>query len=418
MTQDTEQAERALTLPLARLAWYNLWRHRRRTFLLLLVVAYATVAIIFFWSFFDGMVDAMLGGQARTLSAPVLVQTAAHYNDPDPENSLPTLDLSNQILNEAGVEGVAPRLEFPALLRSPYRTLGATVRGMNPRLEPQVSDLPREVGEGRMLGAPGELVLGQSLAADLDVRVGERLALDVQSLAGAQSAGLQVVGLLESGISAVDDTVVLMHIDDARRLTGVTTATGLALDVPQGQEPVIATALNENLLPQAVRAYSVSDLLGGVMAGIENKRGTMVPLVLLFAIFAAITVMSTVVVSVIERTREFGVMSALGLSPGQIARMVTLEAVYTTFIGFVVGAGLGYGLIWLLSTFNVMGPVIRNFYAQVMQGIAISDEFFFAAQLGYLAWAATTIVIAALLAIAVPGRRVRKLNPSEAMRAI
>jgi putative ABC transport system permease protein len=122
-------------------------------------------------------------------------------------------------------------------------------------------------------------------------------------------------------------------------------------------------------------------------------------------------------VSVIERTREFGVMTALGLNQMQIARMVTLEAVYTTSIGFVVGALCGYGLTWLFSTFNIMGPLIRNFYGRVMQGVAISDEFIFAAQLGYLAWAATTIVIAALLAIVVPGRRVRNLNPSEAMRS-
>lgn len=68
---------------IARLAWRNLWRHKRRTQLLLAVVAYATVAIIFFWAYYDGFIGLLLGGQARYLAAPVMVQTEAYRADPD-----------------------------------------------------------------------------------------------------------------------------------------------------------------------------------------------------------------------------------------------------------------------------------------------------------------------------------------------
>ena len=402
---------------ISKLAWRNLWRHKRRTQLLLAVVAYATVAIIFFWGFYDGFVNVLLGGQARYLSAPVMVQTETYRTDPDPENSLPTLNFEDNLTQIEGVRGAAPRLEFQALLRSPYRTLGAQVRGIDPALEGQVSDIPADI-EGRMLENPDELVLGKTLAEDLDVRVGERLALDVQSLAGAQGTGLQVVGLISSNIDPVDDGVVLVHLDDARTLTGVDTATGVALDVQQGNEEAVAQTLNAaSVLPAGVAAYPIAELLGGLMAGIEGKRSSMIPIVLIVALFAAVTVMSTVIVSVIERTREFGVITSLGLNQGQIARMVTLEAVYTTLIGFVVGAVLGFGLTFVMSATNLMGPFINTFYGSYLSGIALSDEFVFAASLSYLAWAAVTILIAAVLAIAVPGRRVRNLNPSEAMRA-
>ena len=402
---------------ISKLAWRNLWRHKRRTQLLLAVVAYATVAIIFFWGFYDGFVNVLLGGQARYLSAPVMVQTESYRTDPDPENRLPTLGFEDGLTQIDGVRGAAPRLEFQALLRSPYRTLGSQVRGINPALEGQVSDIPADI-EGRMVENPGELVLGKTLAEDLDVRVGERLALDVQSLAGAQGTGLQVVGLIDSNIDPVDDGVVLVHLGDARTLTGVDTATGVALDVQQGNEEAVAQTLNAaSVLPAGVAAYPIAELLGGLMAGIEGKRSSMIPIVLIVALFAAVTVMSTVIVSVIERTREFGVITSLGLNQGQIARMVTLEAVYTTLIGFVVGAVLGFGLTFVMSATNLMGPFINTFYGSYLSGIALSDEFVFAASLSYLAWAAVTILIAAVLAIAVPGRRVRNLNPSEAMRA-
>ena len=108
-----------MTTSIARLAWRNLWRHKRRTQLLLAVVAYATVAIIFFWGFYDGFVNVLLGGQARYLSAPVMVQTEAYRTDPDPENSLPTLDFEHTLTQVEGARGFAPRLEFQALLAFP-----------------------------------------------------------------------------------------------------------------------------------------------------------------------------------------------------------------------------------------------------------------------------------------------------------
>ncbi len=403
---------------ISKLAWRNLWRHKRRTQLLLAVVAYATIAIIFFWGFYDGFVNVLLSGQARYLSAPIMIQSEAYRSDPDPTNSLASLDFETALAGFEGVKGIAPRLELPALMRSPYRTMGAQIRGIDPKLETQVSELPNHISEGRMIENSGEIVLGIELAKELDVRLGERIAIDVQSIAGAQSAGLQVVGLINSNIEPVDKGIALINLEEARHLTGVTTATGLALDVKQGQEKAIAKSLNKaSVLPQGDSAYPISELLGGIMAGIETKRGSMIPIVLIVALFAAVTVMSTVIVSVIERTREFGVITSLGLNQGQLARMVTLEATYTTLLGFVAGAIVGFGLNAILSATNLMGPLIHNVYGRFLTGMALSDKFIFAAGLSYLAWAATTVVIAAVLAITVPGKRVRNLNPSEAMRA-
>lgn len=403
---------------IARLAWRNLWRHKRRTQLLLAVVAYATVAIIFFWGFFDGFVDMMITSQARFLAAPVLVQSEAHLRDPDPENALADLGFASDLATVDGVRGVAARLEVPALLRSPYRVRGSLVRGIDPSAEPSVSDLPQYIGEGAMLSEPGQVVLGTGLAEEIDVRVGERLAIDVQSQAGSQGLGLRVVGLIDTDIVSVDDTMVWIHIDDARRLSGVGTATSLAVDVPGGREGDVAERLNDaGVLPEGVVALGIVDQLSGIMSGIDSKRSSMVPMIALFAIFAAITVMSTVIVSVIERTREFGVIASLGLDPGRIARMVMLEATFTAGLGFVAGAIAGFGLNWALTATNLMGPMIKAYYSRFLQGFAITDELIVAAQLSYLAWAASTVALAALLAIAIPGRRVRRLEPAEAMRA-
>ncbi|MEJ2667207.1 MAG: ABC transporter permease, partial [Deinococcales bacterium] len=174
----------------AKLAWRNLWRQRSRTVLLLVVVAYATMAIILFWSFYDGFVASLLSSQGRFASAPVLITTPAYHSDPDPHNALPELSFRDR-LSGGAVGATAARLTFPALLQSPYAALGASVRGVEPGLEPLVSDVPAAVAKGRMVRGPGEIVLGRQLAERLDVRVGERLVVAAQALAGAQALGLR-----------------------------------------------------------------------------------------------------------------------------------------------------------------------------------------------------------------------------------
>jgi len=403
---------------IARLAWRNVWRHARRTQLLLAVVAYASIAIVFFWGFFDGVVDMMITSQARYLESPVLVTRAAYVLDPDPDFTLGGLAFLPALREHPGVSTATLRLELQALLRSPYHATGVKLRGIDPELEPAVSALPSEVREGRMLSQPGELVLGVRLAERLDVRVGERLVADVQSAAGARASGLRVVGLIDAGMRSVDETVVLIHLADARALSGIPTATGVALDVPAGREQAVAASLNASgVLPGDVRAFDIYAQLSGLLAGIENKRVTMMPILALFSLFAAVTVMSTVVVSVIERTREFGVVAALGLSQAQIARMVMLEAAFVTGLGFVIGSAAGFALNGFLTATNLMGPMMKAVYSGMLEGFALSDELAIMMQLSYLAWTGSTILLAAVLAIAVPGRHIRTLNPAEAMRA-
>ena len=220
-------------------SWHgaNLFRQRRRTTILVIVVAYATLAIIFFWGFTDGFLNSTINGQARFLNAPALITTPTYFADPDPENALPDLNFLEESTSIRLVRTAAPRLDFPRpdpLTLTPPRE--CRPGGSTPPLRMRSAASPENVGEGRMLERVGETVIGKGLAESIDIRLGERLALDASSQAGPQATGLIVVGLVDSGIELVDETTVLIHIEDARSLTGVETATGVALDIPFGRE--------------------------------------------------------------------------------------------------------------------------------------------------------------------------------------
>jgi ABC-type lipoprotein release transport system permease subunit len=399
---------------LLRLAWRNVWRHRRRTVLLVLVVAYAAFATIFYWGLIDGFAESVLTAQARFVGAPVLIMTAAYRDDPDPEHALPDLAFVSTLQREPRVRGVALRLEFPALIRSAYTAESVLTRGIDPGQEAAVSAVPAHVVEGRMLRAPGELVLGRGVAARIDVRLGERAVIDTAGQAGPQAAGLILVGLVETGVPQVDDRATLVHLDDAKRLTGTRTATALALDVARGSEDAVASAV-QPLLPPGVRAYGPSDMLGAIRQDIEANRISSIPIAFLFALVAAAAVTSTATVSVIERTREFGMIAAVGLAPARLARVVMLESVITTLIGWAVGLAAGYGMLAVLTRVNVLGTVFGS-YARSFAALPLTEEIYMAVHPAYALYASMTVGLAAVLAVLIPARRVRRLQPTQAMR--
>lgn len=399
---------------LIRLAWRNVWRHRRRTILLILVVAYAAFAIIFYWGLIDGFSESVLTAQARFVGAPVLIMTPAYRDDPDPEHALPDLTFVSTVRGDPRVRRVAPRLEFPALIRSAYTAESVLVRGIEPGPEGAVSAVPAHVVAGRMLRGPGELVLGKGLAARIDVRLGERAVVDTAGPAGPRAAGLVLVGLVESGVPQVDDRFTLVHLDDARRLTGVQTATALALDVARGQEDAVAAGL-EPRLPRTVAAYGPSAMLGAIRRDLESNRISSIPIAFLFALVAAAAVTSTATVSVIERTREFGMVAAVGLAPARLARVVMLESVIISLIGWAVGLAAGFGALAVMARVNILGVAFRS-YVGAFAALPLTEEIYTAVHPVYALYASMTVFVAALLAVLIPARRVRRLQPARAMR--
>ena len=398
-----------------KLAWRNLFRQRRRTLLLVIVVAFATAGTVFFWGFVDGFEHAVMAGNARFIGAAVLVMTPEQRVDPDPEHAFADAGLVRALEAHASVHAAVPRIEFTGLGRTAYASAPLQVRGIEPEREGLVSDIPDHVVEGRMLRAPGEVVLGRELARSIDVRLGERLAFDTSGVAGPQAAGLVVVGLVSSGMAFVDRGAVLVHIDQARDLSGVRGATALALDVPRGREEEVAAALDRTL-PDDLRAYGVRELLGPVREHFDAHANRMIVMSALFAVFAAMAVTSTVHVSVIERTREFGVIAALGLAPRNLRTMVVLEAVLASVLGWIVGLAAGYAVLWWMSVVDVLGPLLFSRFDAAWTSIGLSGAFFMAVEARYVLEAAGTVVAAAVFALVVPARHVGRLEPAAAMR--
>ncbi len=399
-----------------RIAWRSLWRHPQRTLLMIAMVAFGSFVILFLWGLTDGFLASMTRSQAAENQGAFQVRAADYADDPTPSRGLSLDDLAAAETALAGlhVRAIAPRLEAYGMIRSAYGTDGVTIRGVDPVLEPQVTDLQKALVDGHYLGAAGEVVLSSKLAASLDVRVGERVVLLASGDGGTTSLAFRAVGLFSSALSDLD-RVVLVPIADARALAGWDGATALAVSLPAGTSAGHSADRARDLLTGQphleVADYFALNPLARVM--IQGSTLKMIPFVILISLLVGFGVANTTFYSVLERTREFGVMVAVGMSRRRLGGMVLAESVLVASIGFAVGGSLGYGTLLYMSRVGLNLSV----FTDVFSSDAGIPAIVYASASG-LYWLAALSVVAftALVAAWYPARRANRLEPVTAIR--
>jgi len=404
---------------LLRLAWRNLWRHRARTILMVGIVFFATFLILLLWSLTAGIFDSLIRTNVELDYGAIKIFPVGYRADPAPTHGF-SEEILEQVLTLAREETrgrAAARLVFNGLLRSAYGAKGVVIRGVDLGSESKVTRLGEAVVAGRYLASSGEALLGVRIAHDLDVRVGERVVVLAQGAQGTRSRGFVVVGIIESGLASLDERTVLIPLSDAQALVGFPGATEVVLGLPWGVEPeAVAETLAEKLEKvgaacEVLTFAQGNPLIAGVIAG---NTGEMVVYMLLFGVLAGFGVANTILFSVIERTRELGVMAALGMSPRRVASMVVLEAVLVSLLGFAAAAIVSYPIILLLSRVGIPFGSLSG----LMSEIGIPPRWYASARGWY--WAASLVVVVATGVVAAwyPARRAAKLEPVEAIRDV
>ncbi len=397
-----------------RMAWRGLWRHPRRTLLMIGMVGFASLVIILLWGTMDGFMSSMTDSLISVDQGSLKVRAARYAQDPTPENGL-TLDALAQVtaaLEHAGIAHYSARLSAYGMVKSAYGATGVEIRGIDFVRESTVTTLPKLVSQGRGLENPGEVLLSTDLAKRLDVRLEERVVLLVQGETAPESLAFAAVGFFASGIPNLDKSAVLVQIDDARRLTGWQGATEIAVGLPRSQDAdKVAAKLQEELGTRFdVRSFlSLNPLLAQLL---KIAKVEMVPMMLILALLAGFGVANTVLFSVLERTREFGVMIAVGMSPKRLARMVETESLLASAAGFLVGGAIGYLLLLVMSR----GITIGAQWAEMGGDFALPTTLYASASGWYWLASFSVVIVTGLVAAWYPARRAAALEPVEAIR--
>ncbi|MGD8559444.1 MAG: FtsX-like permease family protein [Gammaproteobacteria bacterium] len=405
------------------LAWRNLWRNRRRTWLTAGAIMFSTVLLVGWVPIQFGTYDIMINASLRVFPGHAQIQPPGYQDKPKIRNVIDNAEqLARSLRGNELYEGVAVRAQGFALLSSGTRSYGAQVVGVQPEYEGGTSSIPGLVKQGRFLSSidAQELVIGSALARNLNLTVGDEVTVLGSGKDGSVAAAiLPVVGIFESGSNEFDRyfAEIPLHTFQNVFSMGNSAHTIAVVGKSLEQQAQLLSALNsairgrddivvlgwDELLPGMKEAIQVDKTFGFIFYGI------------LIAI-VVFSILNTFLMSVLERTREFGLMLALGARPTRIAALMVLESAMLTLLGLVIGMIIGTALVYWAHVVGIHYPGVEDLAEQF--NLPNLSRIYPEMKAFNFLLGPVSIFICTNIAAWIPILRVRKLEPVEAMRTI
>ena len=401
------------------IAWRNVLRNYRRSVITVTAIAVGLAAMIFLWGFVDGAIQQSIDNFIRIYSGHLQVTAPGFQRTRNLEDSLRTDDerFATVVARQPAIEAIAPRIEQFGLASGAERSSGVLVIGLDPPSESRVTRLSEFMAQGAWLhaGEDHAVVIGEGLADTLEVRVGEKLVVMTQAADGGLGASAyRVTGLLKSGAEELDRQVVFITLAAAQDLFALqgNISKWVIRTRSADAAAVVTSALTRELDHARYDVLSWKDINPPMFQWFDFDIAFMTVILFVVLLVVAIGILNTVLMGVLERTREFGLMMALGTKPHQLVTTVLLEACCLTLIGIGLGVVLG---LMSVSYFGRVGIRIPNMEL-AMSHVYGSDLVYTVVSMRHLVSSILVIVLTSLAVSLYPAWRATRLQPVEAMR--
>jgi ABC-type lipoprotein release transport system permease subunit len=357
---------------LVKIGWRNLWRNPRGTLLTALALGLGLTLLLISLGLLDGSHEQMIREGVRLGTGHIVIQAQGYQDTGSQELLLPTrvVSTTDEFLHTEAMKhilrGVSRRLLASGLLSSSANADGVSIMGVIPQEERAVSLIPQRIVEGTYLNndKQSDFVIGTELARKLEVKIGAKVVLMTQAVqqpgteatdaggGGMQSTLLRVSGIFRTGIQAIDAHVIHLPLPVAQTLLGVpgrVTQVAVLLE-REGDALMVATGLRKQLagvpvevlpwreaMPTLVQIFWLNAVFNYVMNGVVLAM-------------VGLGILNTILMRVLERRFEFGLCTALGLRPLQLAVMIIGESLALTAISLALGLVLGLSVHYFFAT--------------------------------------------------------------------
>lgn len=415
-----------------KLAWRSLVRHKRRSAITGGAVALSLAMMIFFVGVADDSHARMAELGIHMGQGHVLVQGAGYQAEQTLDHLVTDPKMVREVARKLpGVTHVVPRVRTGGLLTAGDRSAPVLLSGVDPSLEPRVSSIAsaKKRKSGEYLRSPSQMpyrnmpldiYLGAELADALEVKVGDRVVLMVSPVGSARPAqGAFVVrGVFRTGVLELDQSWAEVPITEAQRLLrleGQVTQMAVLLS-ELGQSTRVANMLRGRLPMEDLEVLTWYEALRELADAIALDDGSMYVMMGIIFIIVAIGIFNTVLMSVIERTREFGVMMALGCKPGRLAAVVMAEGTLLALLASLVGVGLGLALHAYMARYGFDITAYAQDYQ--ISGIVFEGRIYSRLSAAVVVRWTLVVISMTILSSLYPALRAARLRPLEAIHHV
>lgn len=402
-------------MQLTRMAWRNVWRNKRRSWVTIAALALGLWVMIGYAGLIRGYLLQMERQILDVEVGEVQVHAAGYRDDPSLYRRIDDADALCARLRDQGARCSA-RLLGAGLAAAADNSSGAMLVGLDVDADRSVSEIDRRIELGRWLdpAQPKGVVLGRWLARTLELRPGDELVLLSQAADGSMANDLYpVVGVLGGVGGGVDRAGVFLHAAAFRELMGLPTGAhrvtvrpppGVGLDAAKAMVVAVAGDLE-------VRTWR--ELLPVLAQMFDAVQGAMAMGFLVVFVAVGIVLLNTMLMAVFERIREFGVLKAIGFGPGAVLSLVLQECAMQVGVGVAIGVGLSLPTVWYLRDHGLhMGPEDGITIA----GVTTSRIWYAAPNLQTWLMPIAILLVVVALAVLYPALKAAMIRPIEAIR--
>ena len=404
-----------------KMAWRNIWRNPRRSILTMLAVAFACLLLIFMLSWQFGSYETMINSTVKIQTGHIQVQALEFREKNDIRLAVQDPAAIIRILKKtAGINAYTLRSKTFSLISSKNRTCGAMVIGIDPVREGRMSPLKKLVRKGRYFSSDdsNQAIIGSLLAKNLRVNIGDELIILGQGFDGSVAASMvKVKGIFNSGQDDFDRGLVhipLKFFEAVYAMRGavhevVVTANSLK-EVAEIKKKVAAGLASAGLKTKLV-VLDWKQLMPGLIEAIKMDLVSGLIFYVILIVVVAFSILNTFLMAIFERTREFGILMALGISAGKLTRLLLLESMTMTLLGVFIGAIAGS---LITSYFQAHGIVIPG-STELLRQYGLPERMHPRLSLLSASIGAGIVLLITSLTALYPALKVRRLRPLEAM---
>ncbi|GAB3525148.1 ABC transporter permease [Photobacterium alginatilyticum] len=400
---------------LVKLAWRNLWRNKLRTGIMLSAMVFGLMGVVSMMGFMTGMYGSMIDNAIAWQTSHIQIHNSRYLTNPD-INSIITdsRQLIAKIEQLPQVKALSARFVADGMVASARSARGVRINGIDVASETLVTPLAANIRQGEWLSSEGRnpVLVSIKTAERLRLRIGSKVVLTFTNASGdVTGAAFRVRGIFKTPSSGFDEGNVFVRRSDLTALAGIEGSHEIAVLLDDEQA---AFALRDELQKQTSAQNTVRDWkqVQPMLASIINQMGTSNAIMLgIFVLALSFGIINIMLMSVFERTREFGVLMAVGMQKHNIFLLIMLETTWLGISGALLGIAGSLGLMQLLQHTGVpLGKV-----AEGLGAFGVDTTLYPQVSLADYQMIFITVVAASLLAALYPARQILKQRPVDAM---
>jgi len=404
-----------------KMSWRNIWRNPRRTCLTIAAISFASLLLVFMLSFQFGSYETMINASVKINTGHIQIQAQDYNDNKDIRKTIDNpLFIANIIEKSQYIDSYTFRGNAFSMVSSNQRTYGVLIVGIDPVKESNVSTIKNLIKKGKYLSEndKDKAIIGKLLAKNLKVTIGDELTILGQAKDGSIAASIvNIKGIYSSGIDEIDRSTIQLPIKTFQNLYSmensvheivINSTSLLYIDKIKKQ-------LKEKILQSKLKNLPVildwNELNPGLLQTIKMDLISGFIMYIILIIVVAFSILNTFLMAIFERTREFGVLMAIGTSPLRLIKILMMESSFITIIGISIGILVGS---MITIYFQIHGIDITG-ASEVLNQWGISGRLY--PRLSIITALSGPVAVLAITCITslVPALKVRKLKPVEAL---